>query len=155
MTSNLGVTETPLEPIPKSDEFVRCYGCGPANDHGLQMDFALDRGNDRVEATWRTPAFATGYGRMVHGGVISTMLDEAMGWALWGLLRKIGVTAEMTVRFSRPLFIGKTYIVRGSVARSDATSATVDAVVLDRRGRTLAEGTGEFRFVALERVRDS
>ena len=82
------------------------------------------------------------------------MLDEAMGWALWGLARRVGVTREMVVRFHRPIVIEKPYRILGRIERMDDAAATVLAEVRDARDRLAADGTGEFTFISLDKVRD-
>jgi hypothetical protein len=51
----------------------------------------------------------------VHGGIISTMLDEAMGWGALVLLRKIVLSKSISVEFFRPVFIGREIRAEGSV----------------------------------------
>ncbi len=147
-----------LVPIPTSDDFRKCYGCGPDNHAGLRLVFAREPGPDgapgRVVATWSPPETTGGYGRIVHGGVVATLLDEAMGWALWGLTGSLGMTRELTVRYRRPVIVGRQVTIDGRVAARDERGATVEARVLDVRGRVAAEGTGQFTFVSADRVRD-
>ncbi len=143
-----------LSPIPRSPEFVRCYGCGAANELGLRLDFRLDAANQRVEARFHPAGAFAGYKKMVHGGVIATLLDEGMGWALWGIAQKTGVTRELRVRYARPVMIEHEYLVRGWIERIDGDSAVVRATVEDSRGRLAAEGTGEWSLIAPAKVRD-
>ncbi len=143
-----------LLPISRSPEFMRCYGCGPANQHGLRLEFGLDERERRVEARWTPAGDFAGYKTMVHGGVIATMLDEGMGWALWGLAQKTGVTRELKIRFLRPVVIDHEYRVHGWVERSDDTLAVVRSAVLDGRGRVAAEATGEWALISPDKVRD-
>ena len=70
-----------LDEIPTSDDFTHCYGCGADNEHGLNLTFGLDAEAERVVASWIPPSHFAGYRRMLHGGVIASMLDEGMGWA--------------------------------------------------------------------------
>lgn len=145
---------TDLAPIPRSSEFVRCYGCGPANEHGLRLDFHLDEANQRVEARWRPDAHFAGYKTMVHGGIIATMIDEGMGWALWGLAQKTGVTRELKVRYLRPVLTSQEYVIRGWVERVEEGFAVVRSTVSDARGRVAAEGSAEWALISADKVRD-
>jgi len=47
-----------------------------------------------------------GYTGMVHGGVISTVLDEVMAWSLYRQ-ETWAVTAELTVRYRVPVAVGE------------------------------------------------
>ena len=56
-----------------------CFGCGDNNPIGLRLRFAY-AGNG-VEASFTPSAEHQGFHDVVHGGIISTVLDEAMAWA--------------------------------------------------------------------------
>ncbi|EQD40621.1 Thioesterase superfamily protein, partial [mine drainage metagenome] len=78
----------------------QCIVCGPRNEYGLHLHFKT--GDDGAEAQGTVPEHLQGYAGRAHGGVIAAILDDAMFYAVAakGLL---GVTAEMKVRFKRPL----------------------------------------------------
>lgn len=143
-----------LREIPRTADFQYCYGCGPKNAEGLRLVFSVDETARRVVAGWSPPAKYAGYKRMIHGGVIATMLDEAMGWALYGLLGEVGVTRELTTKFLRPVFIDRAYEIVGWPERHDDLGAVARAEVRDGRGRVSAEGRGEFLFVDHAKARD-
>ncbi len=44
-----------------------------------------------------------GFRQTVHGGLISTILDELMVWACGVATRRFSYCAEMTIRFGRPV----------------------------------------------------
>ena len=67
-----------------------CFGCGANNPIGLHMQFFTDE--QRVYSQVTVPPAMAGWDRTVHGGVLSTLLDEIMGWSVIYLLGKIGVT---------------------------------------------------------------
>lgn len=144
-----------LEEIPRSEDFTRCYGCGEANAQGLRLRFALDRAAGKVVARWSPPAHFAGYRKMAHGGVIAAMLDEAMGWALWGLEQRFGVTHHLDMRFHRPVLVEREVEILGWVEGTDDAGAKIRAEVRDRRQRLVAEALGEFRFVGGDKIRDA
>jgi len=58
------------------DEDHNCFACGPANPHGLHMTF---QSNGKVVMSHLSvPDHLRGWNNMVHGGIISTILDEVM-----------------------------------------------------------------------------
>jgi acyl-coenzyme A thioesterase PaaI-like protein len=81
-----------------------CFGCGRLNAHGLQLAFHADaRGG--VWADFVPAERFEGYTGMVHGGVISAVLDEVMAWSLYR--NEIwAVTGELSVRFRAPVEVG-------------------------------------------------
>ena len=90
-----------------------CFGCGDDNQIGLHLRFATD--GDSVKASFIPGADHQGFGSIVHGGIISTILDEAMAWAtahagFWAM------TGDMRVRFRRPLNIGEPTVVTARVS---------------------------------------
>lgn len=81
-----------------------CFACGSRNPSGLGLVFR-EEGGGRVTAAFTPGKVHQGFKDLVHGGIITTVLDEAMMKAV--LLRGIeAVTAEITVRFKRPLHVG-------------------------------------------------
>jgi len=62
-----------------------CFGCSPKNDKGLHMKFYTNKDVDVVVSWFIVPPDYCGWGPIVHGGIISTMLDEAMGWGFGGV----------------------------------------------------------------------
>lgn len=96
-------------------ESHNCFGCSPKNQAGLHMEFHLNPKQDAVISWLSVPDHLCGWGNIVHGGIISTMLDEAMGWAALVLLRKLVLSRSISVEFFRPVFIGKEIRVEGKV----------------------------------------
>jgi acyl-coenzyme A thioesterase PaaI-like protein len=78
-----------------------CFGCGRDNPIGLQMQFETDE--EKIYSFVTVPAAMAGWDTTVHGGILSTILDEMMGWSVIYLLGKIGVTKSMTVEFLKPV----------------------------------------------------
>ena len=89
-----------------------CFGCGEKNPLGFHMQFLTDE--QRVYSFVTVPAAMAGWDQTVHGGIISTILDEIMGWTVIYLLKKIGVTKSITVDFMKPVHVGKPLTVIGS-----------------------------------------
>jgi len=127
-----------------------CYACGELNPIGLRLQF-------RVEGEWAIATFTArrehqGYPGFVHGGVVSALLDEAMGWATYG--RGIwAITGKMEMRFRGIVPIGEALEVRGRISRDRGRSLTVMAELRDGTGALLAEGEGLFFRVDGEQAR--
>lgn len=56
-----------------------------------------------------------GWGRVVHGGIIATMLDEVMGWTAIYLLKRLVLTKSLQVQFEKPLIAGDMLWLAGRV----------------------------------------
>lgn len=91
-----------------------CFGCGPLNLEGLRLVFTP--GPDGSWADYEVPDRFQSWAGMVHGGVISLMLDEAVGWAAWHAGHP-GVTGRLAVSYRRPLRLGETVRIVGRLDR--------------------------------------
>jgi acyl-coenzyme A thioesterase PaaI-like protein len=108
-----------------------CFGCGRDNPHGLKLTFFAGENGD-VWADWTPTRENEGFTGMSHGGIITTVLDEVMGWAVYH--KEIwAVTGRLAVSFRKPVEIGH------------ATRAT--ARITNVRGRKI-ELTAELRAIA-------
>jgi acyl-coenzyme A thioesterase PaaI-like protein len=119
-----------------------CFGCGDENPIGLHLRFAAE-GNG-VKAPFIPGAGHQGFHGVVHGGIISTVLDEAMAWAtahagIWA------VTGEMRVRFRQPLAVGEQTTVTARVnGTRGRVVTTVAELVRDRDRSPIATATATF-----------
>jgi len=75
-----------------------CYGCGAENEYGLHAEFR--REGDRTVCDFTPVDFQQGYPGRMHGGIVSTLIDEAMGWAVYHS-KKWGTTARLAVPCDR------------------------------------------------------
>jgi acyl-coenzyme A thioesterase PaaI-like protein len=103
-----------------------CFGCGPLNPDGLQLKF--EPGADGSEAFYTVPARFQSWAGMAHGGIVSLMLDEAVGWAAWHAGHP-GVTGRLQVSLRRPLKLGERVRIVGKVESTRRTLVYVSAFV--------------------------
>jgi acyl-coenzyme A thioesterase PaaI-like protein len=113
-----------------------CFACGKRNPDGLHMEFELV--GDEVRSSVAFPRRFQGYREIVHGGLVTTALDEAMV-TLLNKLGHLAVTAELTVRFLRPLHVEERVDIsarltdrRGSVCRLEAKAIAGDGTEVAR-----------------------
>ena len=130
--------------------FRGCFGCGDENDRSLALAFALQE--DCVVSHAEIAADYAGYPDFVHGGIVATVLDEAMGWAMLHLAKRHGVTRGLNIRYRRPVPIGRTLTIRGRVIEIGDRTATLYASIEDDRGRLLASAEGDWVVVRGERA---
>jgi uncharacterized protein (TIGR00369 family) len=80
----------------------------------------------------------------VHGGLAATLLDSAMGLAIWSTLEKgFGqTTLEFKISLIRPITPGMGVIrAEGTVLNRGRRVGTAEGRIIDERGRLLAHGT--------------
>ncbi len=89
---------------------------------------------------------------VVHGGVICTLMDEAIGWAAHDSLEEGGhlVTAELKINFLAAATSG-TLAGRGRVIRQGKHLIVGEGDILDQEGRLLARGLGTWMIVSPDR----
>ena len=120
----------------------RCFGCGPANAHGLHLEFLL-AGDGAVVCLATVPDRFEGPPGYVHGGIIATLLDEAMSKSV----RALGLTAmtrHMEIDYLRPVHSSTPVRLEGRRVRSEGRKHWTEARILNARGHVLAEAKGLF-----------
>ncbi len=86
-----------MTPLPHTHS---CFVCGESNSHGLRLRFHTD--GKTVHTCFTPAAEHIGFKGVTHGGILATVLDEIMVWAVAVAARRFAYCAEMTVRFQRP-----------------------------------------------------
>ena len=127
-----------------------CFACSAGHPHGLNLRFR--HLPDGVVSFCTVPDTYCGFDGMVHGGIITTLMDEAAAYALFARHGKLGVTREMTTRFLKPVLTGAELRVEGRVVTFDPPSAQVAMAVYDAAGGLLAEGSSTWAFPRLSRI---
>lgn len=115
-----------------------CFGCGQNNPIGLKLNFKWD--GKQVRAEFTPNKFHQGWAGIIHGGIITTILDEAMGYAAYYEGIKC-VTSSMQTRFKRPLSIDEPTIVTASLTKNGRRFVETEAKIATRDGTTIAECT--------------
>ncbi|MBA2753721.1 MAG: PaaI family thioesterase [Chloroflexia bacterium] len=127
-----------------------CFGCGALNPHGLHLRFRITP--EGIEAPFTPLVTHEGYTGMVHGGIVSTLLDEVMAWSLYRL-DIWAVTAKMAVSFRRPVRVGEPCLAEGWLARDRGRLIeTAARLVRVEDGTVLATATGTFARVPAARA---
>lgn len=124
----------------------KCFACGRDNPIGLKLQFQLDP-EGRSVAKFVPERQFQGFSQMLHGGIICTLLDEAMAWAMT-LHGYLGVTASLRVKFRRPVPTEKEVTVRGEILEQGAKSWSLASSISDEFGQVLAEAEGVFAAVS-------
>ncbi len=118
-----------------------CFGCGRHNPLGFHLEFERDGGD--VVASYTPRREDSGYPGLMHGGLATLLLDEAMGWAMY-VDRVFAVTARMQTRFRRPVTLDRPLLVRGRIERTRGRRIEVSAELYDEDGKPVVEASGLF-----------
>ena len=121
--------------------FPNCFVCGKDNPRGLRISFSVEE--DGVRASFSPDKTLVGFEDIIHGGVISALLDEAIIWAAYAATRRFGVTAELNIRFHKPLTVQEEYILKGRMVEDRGKLWIVESVITDEEGNQYAGATGK------------
>ncbi|MEZ5358731.1 MAG: PaaI family thioesterase [Candidatus Zixiibacteriota bacterium] len=122
-------------------KYKGCFVCGDENHIGLNAKFFFD-GQKAVSEITADEKYA-GYKNIFHGGIISTMLDEIMIKALLAEDLFV-VTAEMTVRYKRPVFTGDVITFQGYKTGIKGPVYLTEGKAINQNGEIVAEATGKY-----------
>ncbi len=119
-----------------------CFACGMENPDGLRIKWKQE--GMLMTAHFTPTKKYQGWKGIVHGGILATLLDEAMT-RLAGLLYKSVVTAEMTVRYVKPAPIGEKLFVRGEVIDGSRKIIEMRSAIFasDESGILIAQASGK------------
>lgn len=118
-----------------------CFVCGSKNPQGLRLSFSQAQGV--VRARFIPGKSHQGYKDIVHGGIISAILDEAMIKAVMGS-GSTPVTAEIKVRFRNVLMVGEEVVVEAKMEKADKLIETSAVLRKVSDGMLIASGTAKF-----------
>lgn len=135
----------PQVSVDMEKEREMCFVCGQANPIGLRLSFRWD---GRVARAEFTPSrLYQGWARIVHGGIIACLLDEAMSYAAL-FSGASTVTARMEARFKRPAPIDKPLIITGFLTKKTRKLVEARAEVALSDGTVVAEGAAKMFVLA-------
>ena len=102
--------------LPYSDG---CFVCGHNNIHGLQVQFYVQDSSVKVDLNF-APHFNS-FPHITHGGVLSSILDEAMGWSafIFSDIETFLFTRELNVTYKRNAPIGEPLLLTAEYVRAE------------------------------------
>jgi acyl-coenzyme A thioesterase PaaI-like protein len=121
-------------------EHPDCFVCGQGKG-GLGLRFEL-RSDSSVEATFDCIDFFQGYSCILHGGIISSMLDAAMTHCLFAQ-GEVAFTAELVIQFKRPVSTRQSATISARM-QHDYCPLFVMQAELVQNGFLAASATGKF-----------
>jgi len=118
-----------------------CFACGPDNPRGLHMTFEYGEGTARCVVPPR--AEFGGWSNIMHGGIVATLLDEAMAHAAIAAGVR-AVTARIEVRFRKPVPTDRPLVVEGKVEGRRGRVLEITGVLRGQDGTAYAESNARF-----------
>lgn len=131
-----------------------CFGCGGGNPRGMRLVFGRDDRRRRFVGRFRLGPEYQGAPGLIHGGILATVLDEAMG-KLNRFREVTAVTAELRIEYLRPVRVDEEITVESFQAETppgaDGRVATYLGEIRNGAGTLLVKGRG--KFVAVDPAR--
>lgn len=119
--------------IVKND--THCFACGVDNPIGLKLKFTpIPNG---VETFFTTSDLYQGFQNIIHGGIVATLLDEAIAWAC-RICGVDAVTGELTVRYKRPMIANQCVKIIGMIDKNKGKILYGSAQIIDQDGNLIA-----------------
>jgi acyl-coenzyme A thioesterase PaaI-like protein len=125
----------------KLEDDRRCFACGADNTQGMQLQFQY---GDCSARTVFVPAKRfSGWTTILHGGIVATLLDEAMAHAAIATGTR-AVTGRLEIRFRKAVPMDRPLVAEGRVEGRRGRLLTLHATVSGEDGTLYAEGSGRF-----------
>jgi uncharacterized protein (TIGR00369 family) len=132
----------PFAAIDSAGEY-NCFGCSPANEDGLHLEFWLD--NEELVAKWKPLKKYEGWMGVLHGGIQATLMDEAAAWLVFVKLKTAGVTSALNISYAKPACISKGEItVRARLLSTEKRLARIECSLQDGEGEICAKAEAAY-----------
>ncbi len=123
----------------------RCFVCGTNNPYGLQVKPEIKDAGAEVHIECTPPEHMQGWANILHGGIISTLLDEAITHIGIGTFDGPAVTAQLEVRFRKPaptgvklhVFAERTKVSRRLIEAKAEIKLSDDTVIATGTGKVM------------------
>lgn len=98
----------------KLPKYKHCFICGDENDGGTRMTWVETENG--VQGKYSCMKKHSGFEAIIHGGVLSGLLDECVGWAVALKKKRFCFTGELNVRFLMPVAVDSEIVIKGKIA---------------------------------------
>lgn len=107
------------------------------------MEFYED--GDDVVCFWHPQDHYQGWINTMHGGILSTLVDETAGWVVFRKMQTSGVTVSLEVKYKRPVMTTEAQItVRGHIAEQRRNIVMIDVTIENAMGEVCTEGRATY-----------
>ena len=135
-----------VDRIPKLED-NNCFACGTANPVGLNLSFY--RQGDYVCSDITLERNYEGWENMAHGGIVSTLLDEVMSWAVLYFRRIFFVTRTIKIKYLRPVPLYRLLTVKARLIEGqNRRICKARGLIQDEDEHVLARGEATFAILS-------
>jgi len=98
------------------------------------------------------PDYLCGFDGLVHGGIISALMDEVAAWTIIVRLARLGITREISIRYLKPVRTNTELVVEGNITSHDKRNANLRSSIHSAGGTLLAEGESKWTFPRISSI---
>ena len=129
-----------------------CFGCAPNNPFGLHMEFYED--GDYIVSYWQPERNYQGWVDTMHGGVLSTLIDETCGWVVTRKMQTSGFTTSLNVKFRKAVSTNEPRLtIRANIVKQMRNLLFIHAEILNSEGELCVEGETTYFLMNQEKAR--
>jgi uncharacterized protein (TIGR00369 family) len=121
-----------------------CLVCGRANPHGLHLSLHVNPATGIVTTTFTPTQNHIGFEGIIHGGILATVLDEAMVWAATWSGKRFCVCGELTVRFRESAPVGESLTATAQIEQARGRLITITSEIKRADGSLIASASGKY-----------
>lgn len=130
-----------------------CFGCSPDNPIGLHLEFFED--GDDVVSSWRPENNYQGWIDTMHGGILSTLIDEVCGWVVTRKLQTSGYTVQLSVKFRKAIPTTEPMLtIRAKVMKQVRNLAYIQAEIINSKGEVCNEGEVIYYLMSPDKAKE-
>ncbi|MFX0136626.1 MAG: PaaI family thioesterase [Candidatus Hodarchaeota archaeon] len=132
--------------IPSGSGLSYCFVCGQKNPIGLKLIFYIED-KSCIVAEFTPKKEHCGWEKVVHGGIICSVMDEAMSCTVLHIAKLAGVTKKLNVKFKRPIFINEKMTIRSKVINKNNKEVRLFSEVLNKKDIVCATAEGVYAIL--------
>jgi acyl-coenzyme A thioesterase PaaI-like protein len=134
------------ESIPKLEGY-NCFACGTENPIGLNLHFY--RKGKHICSDIILKKNFEGWENMAHGGIVSTLLDEVMSWAVLYFRRVFFVTRTIKIKYVKPVPLERLLTVKAAIKDAgERRLCKASAFIQDEDKSLLAKAEATYAILA-------
>lgn len=121
-----------------------CFICGQKDENSSTLNLRFQVTENGVKVIYTPTKAQEGYKGIIHGGILCSILDETIGWAVAVDRKRYFITAELNTRFIRSLPVGKKVSVLGKIVEHKSRYSIGEGQITDEKGTVYAKAKGKY-----------
>ena len=127
--------------------YSTCFVCGLNNERGLKLQFHYDYPTKEISTKFVLRKWLEGYRGLIHGGIVASILDDGMGWAVYPETGDYYLTLELDVKYKKPVRPNTEYIFKGRITNLRLGYFFTKGEILDREGDICVTAIGKYKRI--------